>query len=100
MVLEHPDVLHNAPHPTIFHELTKKEHGHEIPSFSSLRDEALFMVFAGTDTTSNALTLGSVHVLDDPEVHQRVKAELLEAWPILADKPRYEDLENLPYLVS
>lgn len=98
-VLKNPDVLRSAPHPTIFHELLNKEHGHKIPSFTSLRDEALLMVFAGTDTSSNTLTLGTIHVLHNPDIHSRLKTELLTAWPELMNRPRYEVLEGLPYLV-
>lgn len=57
------------------------------------------MVFAGTDTSSNTLTLGSIHVLQNPDIHHKLKAELLEAWPDLSERPRYEDMDSLPYLV-
>jgi len=97
-ILKHPEILQSAPHRTIFHELLNEEHGHRLPSFTSLRDEALLMVFAGTDTSSTTLTLGSVYVLDDPEVHRKLDNELLKAWPNIMDRPRFEDLDGLPYL--
>lgn len=98
-VLQHPEMLKTAPHPTIFHELLNKEHGHKIPSFTELRDEALLMVFAGTDTSSNTLTLATINVLHNTDIHKRLNAELMEAWPVLSNRPRYEDLEGLPYMV-
>lgn len=57
------------------------------------------MVFAGTDTSSNTLTFASVNVLYNPDIHSRLKTELLKVWPELSERPRYEDLESLPYLV-
>jgi hypothetical protein len=39
------------------------------------------------------------HVLHNPQVQQRLEAELREAWPILEEIPRFEVLEKLPYLV-
>jgi hypothetical protein len=38
-------------------------------------------------------------VLQNPQVRQRLEAELREAWPVLEEIPRYEVLEKLPYLV-
>lgn len=98
-LLDHPEVLDSAPHPTIFHKLIDTEDPSKTPPFMSLRDEALLMIFAGTDTSSNALTLGTVHILANPDIHMRLKSELLAAWPELLDRPRYEELDSLPYLV-
>jgi len=39
------------------------------------------------------------HVLQNPQVRQRLETELREAWPVLEEIPRYEVLEKLPYLV-
>lgn len=98
-VLAHPEVLNSASHPTIFHELVSGEKGREVPSQPELEDEALLMVAAGTDTSSNVLSLATVHILSNPDIHAKLKDELIKAWPDLHDAPRYEDLENLPYLV-
>ena len=99
-ILAHPEVLQSAPHPTIFHELVSGENGRQIPSKIELEDEAFLMVFAGTDTSSNTLALATVYILQNPPVYALLKEELRKAWPNLQDRPRYEDLENLPYLVS
>lgn len=39
------------------------------------------------------------YVLQNPQVRERLEAELREAWPVLEEIPRYEVLEKLPYLV-
>ena len=99
-VTTHPEVLQKASHPIIYHELLNPKHGKQVPSLTSLRDEALLLVFAGSDTTSNTLTLATMHILSNSEVHDRLNRELLKAWPELASRPRFEALEDLPYLVS
>ncbi|KAI0084581.1 cytochrome P450 [Irpex rosettiformis] len=97
-ILAHPEVLESAPHPTIFHELVSGENGRQIPPKLELEDEAFLMVFAGTDTSSSTLAVATVYILQNPQVHARLKEELLKVWPNLQDIPRYEDLESLPYL--
>ena len=92
-----PQSLTDYPHPTVYHELLKD--AAHVPPHRVLRDEAVLFVTAGTDTASDALTVGTLHVLSDPAVHARVLAELCAAWPVLEDVPRFEVLEKLPYLV-
>ncbi|KAJ3545580.1 hypothetical protein NM688_g5608 [Phlebia brevispora] len=96
-VLKDPEALEQAPHPVIYHSLLNPAHG-KRPSFLSLRDEALLLLFAGTDTASNTLAVGTIHALSNPSIHAKLKAEILEAWPDPGVKPRYEALERLPYL--
>ena len=95
-VLHNPDALAHAPHKTVYHAFLAHE---PVPSEAELRDEALVYVHAGTDTSSDALAAGTLHVLDSPAIHARLRAELDAAWPRLAERPRWEDLEALPYLV-
>ncbi|KAI0804628.1 cytochrome P450 [Irpex lacteus] len=96
--LDHPEILQQASHPTIFHNPLDVKEGESPPSFVSLRDEALLMVFAGTDTSSTALTFGTIHILDTPYAQEKLVNELLQTWPILSDRPSYEVLDSLPYL--
>ena len=88
-ILANPELLQTAPHPTIFHELLNSENGRRVPSRQALEDEAFLMIFAGTDTSSNTLSLATVYILQHPEVHARLTGELLKAWPSLQDIPRY-----------
>ncbi|KAI0084580.1 cytochrome P450 [Irpex rosettiformis] len=94
----HPEILEQAEHPTIFNNLLDVKDGGRPPSLINLRDEALLMVFAGTDTSSTALTIGTMHILDRPDIHRKLNEELLQVWPNLSDRPTYEALDNLPYL--
>lgn len=90
----------NAAHPIIYHQfLREREDGYIPPSEMVLRDEAMLFITAGVDTVSDALTVGTLNVLYNPAIHKRLQQELLEAWPIIDQPPRYEDLERISYLV-
>ena len=67
--------------------------------FDDLNEEAFVLVFAGADTSANSIMIGAIHVIENRHVYQTLKEELMEAWPVLEDKPSYEALERLPYLV-
>ena len=99
-VLQHPEALQDAPHPIIYHELLHETHDRKIPTESSLRDEAVLLVAAGTETVSNAAIVGTMHVIANRNIYTRLRTELREAWPNLEERPRYETLERLVYLVG
>lgn len=96
-VTTNPQVLADYHQLTIYHELLKDPDN--IPSDLSLRDEAVLFVNAGSDTTSDALTVGTLNVLANPEIHAKLLNELMEIWPNLDETPRFELFEKLPYLV-
>lgn len=56
-------------------------------------------MFAGSDTIGHVITSGVFNILEQPEIYDRLVAELKEAWPVLQDAPLLQDLEKLPYLV-
>ena len=100
-ILRDPTELTLTPHPIIYHALLSPEanKGRPLPSRQSLLDEAAILLGAGADSTGVTLMVTAHYVLQDPQVRQRLEAELREAWPILEETPRYEVLEKLPYLV-
>ncbi|KIP10238.1 hypothetical protein PHLGIDRAFT_115687 [Phlebiopsis gigantea 11061_1 CR5-6] len=93
-----PAVLAEYPHRTIFHEFLKDD-AHRLPGHI-LVDEAVSFITAGTDTTSDALTFGVVHILDNPAVYARLRQEVTDAWPQVDQPPALETLERLPYLTA
>ena len=71
----------------------------QVPSAGSLYEEAQALMFGGADTTGNTLMVGTHRLLKNPEKMQRLKAELLKAWPSLDGRePSLRELEGLPYL--
>lgn len=100
-VVKNPTSLQGAPHRIIYHELLNPEasKGAPLPSAGSLYEEAQALMFGGADTTGNTLMLGTFYVLESPSYTERIKKELLAAWPVLDKPPKFEDLEKLPFLV-
>ena len=50
------------------------------------------------ETTKWTLTVATFHILDNPAVQARLKAELSEAMPDAAKILPWDELEKLPYL--
>ncbi|KAG7453091.1 cytochrome P450 [Guyanagaster necrorhizus] len=100
-ILADPGSL-DAFHDTIYNCLLSPEKlkSQQVPSKKSLLDEAQNLLFAGTDTTSNAMTVGFFYVLNDPAIHAKLTSEIFAAWPIKELPVSYEVLEKLPYLTA
>lgn len=85
---------------TVFSEMVSSDlPQHELHP-KRLLQEAQSLIGAGFETTAWSLTIGTFHILDNPSVLSRLKAELNEAMP----DPQYilplGDLEKLPYLTA
>jgi cytochrome P450 len=52
------------------------------------------------DTTANALTITHFHVLDNPDVYKKLRAELQETLPNAYEPVELRVVEQLPYFVS
>ncbi|KAI0791420.1 cytochrome P450 [Abortiporus biennis] len=106
-ILANEDLLNAATHQTIYHDLIplclgrRGKDGNTTGHLDKydLFEEAWLLIFAGTDTTGNALTVGMVNVIDNPQIYGKLRAELEKAWPSLSGgAPKYEELEKLDYL--
>jgi cytochrome P450 len=85
---------------TIFHTLLESDIPAEEKLHSRLWQEAQVVIGAGADTTANTLTITHFHILDNPDVHKKLQAELEEALPRRYEPVELRAVENLPYLVS
>ena len=85
--------------PTVFYEMA---HNDKVPveekSLDRLTDEGVLFIVAGNETTGNALSVITFHVLNSPHILASLKAELDSAIPYKETLPFWRDLENLPYL--
>ncbi|KAJ5128103.1 hypothetical protein N7448_008882 [Penicillium atrosanguineum] len=98
MVIDKPN---QHAHPIVYRALIRPEkQDTPIPSRANLLEEAVALVIAGTDTTGSTLTIGTYQILRKPEIYAKLKAELLETWPNLEQRPNAGDLEKLPYLTA
>ncbi|KAL5319155.1 hypothetical protein ACEPPN_012204 [Leptodophora sp. 'Broadleaf-Isolate-01'] len=89
---------------TIFHELLDPSSTNEEtscpPSFERLYGEALSFCTAAADTTGNAMEMAAYHVVTNPDIYDKLKKELRDAFPDPSADLEYTTLEKLPYLTG
>lgn len=83
---------------TIFHEILRSNIPDSEKSTFRLGDEAMIMVIAGSDTTASTLACISYHLLSDPDLLKRLKAELGTVMSGADEPPVAAKLEGLPLL--
>jgi cytochrome P450 len=85
-------------HPTIFHELLQSNLPPAEKSLNRLGDEAQLMIGAGLETTAWALTTTTYHLITNPPILKKLRAELDEAIPDPTARLDVIQLERLSYL--
>lgn len=102
MFIDHPKSLEDVSHPVVLQRLldpnVKGARGPLTRSALLCESQGLFL--AGGNAVGNVVSVGTYHILNHPEVYQRLLEELRENWPLLEEMPKYEKLEKLPYFVS
>jgi cytochrome P450 len=84
---------------TIFHEIMQSDGLPETEKETQrIADEAMVILFAGTDTTASTLTAIMYHMLADGTALARLKAELASAMPDPQQPPDAATLDKLAYL--
>ena len=84
-------------HDTLLSTLLRSNLPPEELSAIRLGSEAVSIIGGGTETTMRALSVACFHILDNPSVKRRLKAELVEAIPDVANPPLWTTLERLPF---
>ena len=88
-------------HPTIIHALRDNR---DLPAsektISRVSADAQSLVLAGTLTTAHMLSITTYHILANPPILDRMRAELETAIPNAAIVPSLQALEQLPYLTA
>ncbi|OJJ72828.1 hypothetical protein ASPBRDRAFT_124116 [Aspergillus brasiliensis CBS 101740] len=87
---------HTAATPAFFHEVLKSDLPPSEKSAERLAQEMLIVVAAGAETTAKALTWITFHLLDKPEIMQRLLDELQRLDP--NQTASLLQLEQMPYL--
>lgn len=65
-----------------------------------LTDEALTLLTAGTETTARALTFGIFYLIKNQKIRGKLREELKTVMPTPESLPTWDQLKQLPYLVS
>jgi cytochrome P450 len=87
------------PRKTIFDSLCNKSLPPQERTLQRVRDEALVVLGAGTETTARVLTVGSFYLYRDRSMLQKLRDELKQVMPEPTSKIPLPQLEKLPYLV-
>ncbi|EFR03531.1 benzoate 4-monooxygenase cytochrome P450 [Nannizzia gypsea CBS 118893] len=85
---------------TIFDQIFDSRLSSEEKRPARLAQEVRSIIGAGTETTSNCLSVISYYLLRDPEKLRRLREELREAEPDPTAEIKLCQLERLPYLSS
>ncbi|KAI7968520.1 hypothetical protein EIK77_006539 [Talaromyces pinophilus] len=90
---------------TGFQPLLQSEHTTSLTQNHPLDKDFLIAdgishVFAGTDTTSTTLTLTLIEIFTNPNIYDRLHAELKQAIPNSNETAQLSNLENLPFLTA
>lgn len=103
--MAHPETLQSKPHATVYHRLldpVNQKEGHRAVNATMLFDEANTLIFEATHTVADPATLAMFHIVSNPTLHQKLRAEITAAWPDLrrGREPGLEALETLPLLAA
>jgi cytochrome P450 len=102
-ILESPEALQNAEHPTVYQHLLAVPEGKGRNRGRLTREEliaeAITLLTAGSGTVGNVAIVGVFHVLNNKPILERLVSELHTVWPDLDSGVKYTTLEKLPYLV-
>jgi len=74
--------------------------GHTVPSLEQLNDEAVILLTAGNDTTSNSMIFGLYQICNNMSVYNTLFQELQGYFPSVDQQITYEDAKQLPYLTA
>jgi cytochrome P450 len=89
--------------PVLFQSISSPSTDEETsshPSIERLYGEALSFCTAAADTTGNAMETAAYHVVTNLDIYDKLKRELLEAFPDPSTDLDYATLEKLPYLTG
>lgn len=83
---------------TIFHEILQSDIPSSEKETPRLADEAMVLVIAGSETSASTLAAITYHLLADPSLMARLRAELEKVMPDVNEIPDPATLSGLPFL--
>lgn len=86
---------------TIFYDvLTNPDVRPQEKTDDHLQDEAQTVIGAGTVTTGHILAYVSFYIINNPAIRSKLEAELSDIMSQTNGKPKWSQLEQLPYLTA
>ncbi|KAK5142179.1 hypothetical protein LTR04_002316, partial [Oleoguttula sp. CCFEE 6159] len=92
------DLSSEKMHKTIFEELRDSNLPPQEKTIERLMDEGFILIGAGGETTAQTLAVLTYHLLNNPPILKKLRAELIEAMPEPDTPVSWQKLEQLPYL--
>lgn len=86
--------------PEIFHLINESSLPPQEKTLKRIAQEGFALIAAGGETTARILTIATFHILDNPNVLQKLQVELNEAMVDRMELPNLGALRELPWLVS
>jgi cytochrome P450 len=65
-----------------------------------LMNEGFALIIGGTETTARTLAVGAWHIYSREDIREKLRAELKTVMSSPESRPKWNELERLPYLVS
>ena len=97
---DHDETNKTVDHATLFHEMLNSDLSPKEKSVNRMVQEAQVIIGAAILTTSWAGAIASFHIIDNPEIFKKLRAELEEAIPDPSTQLDWQTLEPLPYLTG
>ncbi|KAF2119264.1 cytochrome P450 [Lophiotrema nucula] len=97
-ILSQPKDTEKSTDNTIFRELLDSGLPSQELTLTRLHHESISIIGAGVESTMRTLVVCCFHVLEQPQVRERLFKELKEAVPDPSNMPGWDDLAKLPYL--
>lgn len=94
------DTYIKSGHKTIFHEILGSSLPPHEKSVARLAQEAFTIIPAGTISTSWTLSVGTYHILASADIHSKLRAELVAAFPDSDAALSLVELTRLDYLTG
>ncbi|KAF4236360.1 hypothetical protein CNMCM6805_005849 [Aspergillus fumigatiaffinis] len=85
---------------TIFDALLDPNLPPSEKTLARLSEEGLIILGAGSETTANTMSLALYHLTNNPDVLEKLRAELKIVMPTPDTPAKWSDLEQLPYLTA
>lgn len=88
------------PKPSLFSDILDSNLPPQEKETQRIADEAFVVIIAGSESTARTISVMVYHTLANPDILQRLRAELDEAIPNANAETPLTTVEALPYLMS
>ncbi|KAL3464472.1 cytochrome P450 [Aspergillus heterothallicus] len=96
--LKNADASHGKKGDNLINTLAATTMPQHMRSPERLMNEGFALIIGGTETTARTLAVGAWHIYDRADIREKLRAELKTVMPLPETRPRWNQLERLPYL--